>query len=277
MKIPLLVLRGSMGLLAATRLASAPVDELTPILRDFLQQPNYRWVTPSSRGMPEEAGSMVGEDVEGQHEKNGYSKIAFKSGPHFLDGWYPAKARLGITDQSTFWSSHWVYEMPDGWARLIDLKFPRPAVPSHAPTPRPGSVRIAGTSTGIGTSGTLYRVAAAWRPDLEVEIMVENLAGVEKIRNGTFEIELAPKGAGLLALVPAVPMPLWPFHAENARGSVTVQIREGALAAYELKVEADVVGMGNRNHRVVSRTRHLSDLGTTLIEIPAEVEKALGR
>lgn len=274
MKLRLATLVAGLASWTAPSLA-APVDDLTAALRDFLQQPNYSWKTTASRGLPEEAGSMVGEDVEGQHEKNGYSKIAFKSGPHFLDGWYPPHARLGITDQSTFWSSHWVYEVRDGWVRLIDLKFPH-NVPAPTPPSRPGGIRIAGTSTGFGTSRSLYRVAAAWRPDLEIEIIVENIASVEKTRAGTFTVELTPRGAALLALVPAVPLVFWPFRAENATGEVIVHVREGSLASYELAVEADIVGPGNRKHRTVSRTRTLADFGTTIIEIPAEVEKALG-
>ncbi|MEO6568834.1 MAG: hypothetical protein ABIO94_08730 [Opitutaceae bacterium] len=272
MKTSLLVLGACVVLVGVARAATDPADELRPILRDFLQEANYSWVTPSSRGMPEEPGTMLGEDAEGQHERNGYTRIAFKSGPHFQDGWSPGRPRLGFTDESTFWSSHWVYEMRDGWARLSDLKLPT-SLPSRSAPARPGSVKLGGGRIGITKT---LRWAGAWRPDLEIAIIVENLAGVEKVRKDVFEVELTPNGAGMLALYPYSPLPLMPVHTENATGSVTIQVRQGAIAAYDLNLEAVVVMLQSRIKRVISRRRILSDIGTTIIEIPAEVEKALG-
>lgn len=275
MKIAFLARGCALALLAAPLLFSAPIDDVKAILQDFLDQPNYTWGADWSRGMPEQGGGTMGQEIAGQHEKGGYTKMEFVVGPHIPSGTYPGKTWTGIVDKSDYWSGRWVFETPHGWKKLTSLPLPVGASGPPSRT-RPGSIGIQKTITAPLFS---VRAFGAWRPDQEVSILLESLAGVERKTDGSYEIVLTPEGAIKLGWVPKMPpVPLF-SRLENASGGVKLQAREGSLVRYELDVEGTLTMpvMGTSRAFTTRRVRELKDLGTTVIEIPAEAEKLLTR
>lgn len=260
-------LAGCLGVTSAM-FPATPEDDVKAVLQDFLDQPNYSWGATKSRGLPENTGEQIGEEISGQHEKGGLTLIALVKGPHIPRDVPPKKAWLGITPDDAFWSSRWVFETPEGWKRLSTLPLPPPNTGR-----RPGGVGI-----GVGASVS-FRYFGAWRPDQEVSVILESIANVEASPSG-FEIELTTEGARKLATVPSMPAfaalfaPAW----ENLHGVVKVVLRGKTLAGYEIFIEGTrIPPIGPRGPVTIDRVRELKDVGTTVIEVPEEAQPLLPR
>lgn len=256
-----------LGLLSASTLLAAPIDEARIILADFLAQPSYTWATATpTRGIPE-TGDEVEEVALGEHERSGYSKIRFHRAPHLAPSLAPAgQAWIGFTDEQGFWGSRWVFDTPEGWKTLGEL--PRPATGPARPSRGGLSVRV----------GAAWRTIGVSRPDHEIALVLEHLEHVEVVSPGIYRATIAP--AGVAALV-APARPRSPLRlaesVRGARGSIEFRASRGVLADYRLELQADVTTMGQTRHVKRIQPRILKNVGTTQVDVPPDVEKMIRR
>lgn len=271
-KIPLLVGRIWLGVLGLCPLEAAPVDDVTGVLQKFLDQPSYTWSTTSSRGMPEATAGSGGQDMVGQHEMGGLTKIFANGGRE--DRW------AAITDETDFWSGRWIFQNETGWHRLSDMQF-RPGTESArvrggGSIPDMGRRSAAGIMTILLGSNSISgdRKWGLWRPDLEVAVIVDSLAKVEAMGNGLYEAELTEEGATKLLGRPAAPGVVQ-IRVENAQAKIKLWVRQRSLVRYELAVEGVQVATGGRRRVSYTLVRDLKDFGTTKIELPKEAKVLL--
>lgn len=261
----------------ASRLFAAadPGDVVRAALQGFLDQPNYTWVVSETRGLPEEQG---GDSMSagGQHEKGGYTRVNFRSGPHIpRDEWPVSKPWPGYNDREDYMSDRWVYWTPDGWKTLQQLP-----VPDHGmPTARSGG---SGTRTPLVTIPiaskriVFNRRVGIRRPDHEIAIMLPNLDAVTQVNPGVFEASITPAGANAYFAVPGIGLLPISITTENATMQATFWIRNGTLQGYEFTVSGTRNVMGRRMPVSGVMKRELRDFGTTVISVPDEVRKMFG-
>ncbi|HVS51655.1 MAG TPA: hypothetical protein VHD62_04810 [Opitutaceae bacterium] len=261
------------GALCAPAFGADAETSVRHALQDFLEQPNYTWSVGNTRGVPEAGGDDAERAVGGQHEKGGYTKVNFVRGPHIpRDEWPVAKPWPGIMDREDYWSSRWIFWTPDGWQTLRQLPVPLP--PNASPARSSGSglgIRLKPISVNLGSQFGFSR------PDREVAIMLPHLEEIEELRPGVYRATLDHDGTtGLIAFPspggPFLPMPT----VENASATATFVVRDGQLARYEIACDGTWSFVGRKWSRSFTLIRDLNDLGTTVIEIPAEVRRKFG-
>lgn len=261
--------------LLSTPVSADPTEEAKAAFQGFLDQVNYTWEVSSTRGKPEDANSNGGQETKGQHEMGGYTKIYFVSGPHILPrGTISRKPWASFNDEEGFVSSRWVYDTPDGWKLLSELPNPEiPSGPSRAAAPR-GGITIPIIRVGTGFD---MRWIGVWRPDQEIAIVIANLANVEEAGSGVYQAELTSDGATKLISPPRMGVASIMVGVKNASATIKFWVRKGLLVRYELSVEG-IMNLPIGEHPIsYSRTRELSNFGTTVIDVPEEVQHKLGK
>jgi hypothetical protein len=257
---------------------SEPVDDAKAAFQGFLDQLNYTWEVSSTRGKPEDANPNGGTEIKGQHEMGGYTKIYFVSGPHILPrGTVSRKPWEGFNDEEGFMSSRWVYDTPDGWKLLSELPNPDiPGAPSRAAAPQHGVTLLTLPILSVRT-GFSMQWLGVWRPDQEIAIVIANLASVEEAGPGVYQAELTSAGATKLISPPRMGVASLMVGVRNASATIKFWVRKGLLVRYELSVEG-IMSLPIGEHPInYSRTRELSNFGTTIIDVPEEVQHKLGK
>ncbi|MEO5959351.1 MAG: hypothetical protein ABIZ49_05535 [Opitutaceae bacterium] len=266
---------------SAASASSDPADIVRAALKDFLDQPNYTWVVSNSRGMPEANGDDTEQATDGQHEKGGYTKVNFRSFMHIpIDERPVRKPWPGFMDREDFYSDRWVFWTPEGWKLLRDIPIPPGMGPPAAPTrsTRTPLISIPILKVPILKVGVMIRWVGFRRPDHEIAIALSYLGEVTEVRPGVFEAEIDPQGAAQLVFPPPPSrlLNILPIGVENARARITVVVRNGTLVRYELAFVGTLSVMGRRRTTTVVLIRELRDLGTTVVEVPAEVRRMFG-
>lgn len=269
---PLLLWFGCAVLLAPSVRADATTT-VRAALEDFLNQPSYTWSVANTRGMPEEMNGGGERDVGGQHEKGGYTRINFVSGPHIPPrGTRSSTPWAGITDEQGAVASRWLFETPQGWRWLRELPSPEP--PTPASTARstgiqilpPVKIRVSFSFSSLGIR----------RPDHEIALVLANLISAEDRGSGIFLIELSPEGALALVSSPYTSPAMMQWRLSNLEVIVHVRVRHGVLAGYSLAIQCDVIrGLSSTASRHIdcTITRHLTDFGTTVVAVPPEARE----
>jgi hypothetical protein len=154
----------------------------------------------------------------------------------------------GFTDRDELASARWVFWTPAGWSLLRD-------------TPLTAGRR----APALPINGRFIFV----RPDDEIAIVLRGLGEVSEAGPGTYSASLAAETARLVS-PPALLSPAM-YRVKDATVRATFTVRDGQLAHYE--IEIDVTFNERPLHRVL--IRYLRDLGTTTIDVPAEVRGKL--
>jgi hypothetical protein len=251
--------------------AAEPGDVVRQALQDFLDQPNYTWGVPGTRGLPEADGEELELAVDGQHEKGGYTKVNFRGGPHIpRDEWPAAKPQPGFMDREEIMSPRWVFWTANGWQTLQQLPLSGP--PPPRPTGSRGGTVLLSKSQRLG-----FRSFGIRRPDHDIAIVLPHLDEIEELRPGVFRATLDPDGAAKLMTPPRPPLfgILMPTVA-NARVRATFFVRGGQLARYELECDGTLTFAGWRKSGSYTVIRDLLNLGTTVIDVPPEVRRKFG-
>jgi hypothetical protein len=238
-------------------------DDVRTAFRDFLQQRSYSWRVPRESSDP--TRPVIG--IPGQHEKGGFTKLDFFTGPHIPRGQPPlTEPQPGYTDDDGISSDRWVFATASGWQKLNELPAPAPQV---APPSAGG---------GTTTMRTSYRALTTRRPDHEVKLMQLHITDVEVVKPGVYHVSLSAD-VGLAMLLPpgspAVGGPRPTVH--DAAANAEVYLKDGALQGYTLSYSATVILTTARHLPIAAKTvRELFDVGTTVIDVPAEVKTKLG-
>lgn len=257
--------------LLGVSLRADPADEVTAAVQHFLAQPNYSWVVTHPRGIPENGGVLASEETEGQHEKDGYTKIHFLAGPHISRREPATRTWPAITDDPAYVSVWWVFETPDGWKAFVELvdslgSFPPSPRVRKRPPPSPLHINIA---------------FGAWRPDLELEIIIAQMHAVTKPADDRYEVTLTKEGAVKLFYpnldhrIQAASMPRRDLRGIAA--NVRIWTRRNTVIRYDLTFDVNLPARdGTQLHRLF-RAREIKDVGSTVIEVPEEAKRKLQR
>lgn len=262
-----------LALLGAPVAVADPAAEVQTALKAFLNEYSYTWGPPgASRGLAEESEDYDTHALMGQHEKGGFTKIYFFAGPHIpSDAPRPTRARVGFTDTEPWISNRWVFETDEGWKTLQQL--PAPSLPMRG---GPVTRGIFSRSVSVGTS---LRSFGTRRPDHEIAALIDGLEGVESLGAGLYCAELTPETVTELVAIPLPPVPvLMPTPSiKNATGSVRFWLRDGALVRYELTVSATRVNRGPSAPFNFKVDRELTNVGSTVVDVPPEVKEKFAR
>jgi hypothetical protein len=279
------------GVFAASAWAAEPVEIVRAALQDFLDQPNYTWGVAATRGVPETNGEETDLLVDGQHEKGGYTKITFREGAYIPNG--VSKPWHGFMDREDDMSARWIFSTPEGWRWLGQLPPPPTPSPSSPPSSSrsspiklggklpgisiPGaSGSVGGTRTGSSTRITFGRKMGFRRPDHEIAIVLAGLDEVSQVSPGVFDAALTSKAAAELLFMGPSFLGVRLVSVDQATARVTVHVRKGQLVRYVVDGAGFISFGGSRRSVTKVLTRDVLNLGTTVIEVPAEVRTMMG-
>ncbi len=220
----------------ALTLNADPKADLQAAAKKLADAPNYSWVAKTEI----EGGQFTPAPVNGKAEKGGFAVLTTE--------------REGNVTTAVQKDTKGVLKTDEGWKTADEL-----------------SQGGGGGGGGRGMRG--LGLLRGRRPDAELASLpdkVKELKAVDGAISGDLTEEgvkeLMTFGRGRGAQAPAP---------KNAKGSVKVWLKDGAVAKIEVKSSATMNFQGEDRDFASTRTIEIKDIGTTKVEVPEEARKKL--
>lgn len=185
-----------------------------------------------------EGGQFTPAPVNGKAEKGGFAILTTE--------------RDGNVTTAVLKDSKGVVKTDDGWKTADEL----------------GQGGQGGGRRGVGLLRTR-------RPDVEIGALADKVKDL-KAADGAISGDLTEEGAKELMTFGRGRQGGQGAGPKNAKGSVKVWLKEGAVAKLEVKTSGTVSFNGEDRDVASTRTVEIKDVGTTKLDVPDEARKKLG-
>jgi len=233
------IIVGLSGLLAASLSAADSKSDVKAAAKQLAEKPNYSWLSvPRSEGAPAGGGNFRAGPTEGKIEKGGWTQTTSSFGDNKIETFMKGEKFATKRD--------------DEWKTGEDLE-------------------------GDDRGAFLVRAMKAFKaPAAQAEDIADKVKDLKKGEDGSYTGDLSEEGA--TALLSRGGRGGGGGNAPTGgKGSAKFWIKDGSLTKFEYNVQGSIKVRDSDEERKINRTTtvEIKDVGTTKIDVPAEVKKKL--